>query len=65
MGIKNGKDALRKARQADDEEGEAIREYSELVLHIMGKKEGHDGVQDSVRQQDTDLIRRLMEQDRR
>jgi hypothetical protein len=34
-GIDRGKEALRKARRADGEDGEAIREYSELVVHFM------------------------------
>lgn len=36
-GIASGKEALRKARTVAGEDGEAIREYSELVLHIMDK----------------------------
>lgn len=36
-GIESGKQALRKARTAKGEDGEAIREYSELVLHLMDK----------------------------
>jgi hypothetical protein len=34
--IASGKAALRDARKAEGEDGEAIREYSELVLHLMG-----------------------------
>jgi len=33
--IASGKEALRKARKASGEDGDAIREYSELVLHFM------------------------------
>lgn len=36
-GIASGKQALRKARKAAGEDGEAIREYTELVLHFMDK----------------------------
>ncbi|KAF4123618.1 HIT zinc finger [Geosmithia morbida] len=34
-GIAQGKKALRRARGAEGEDGEAIREYSELVLYLM------------------------------
>jgi zinc finger HIT domain-containing protein 3 len=34
-GIESGKEALRKARRAIGEDGEAIREYTELVLYFI------------------------------
>ena len=37
--IESGKKALRRARNAAGEDGEAIREYSELVLHFMKESE--------------------------
>lgn len=38
-GIANGKAALRKARRAAGEDGEALREYSELVKHFLDNPE--------------------------
>jgi hypothetical protein len=42
-GIARGKDALRKARKVDGEDGEAIREYSELVLHLIEEARARPG----------------------
>jgi hypothetical protein len=42
--VARGKEALRQARKAEGEDGEAIREYSELVLHLMEDQEsGREG----------------------
>ncbi|KAH6608001.1 hypothetical protein Trco_004314 [Trichoderma cornu-damae] len=69
VGIRNGKAALRRARKANGEDGEAIREYTELILHIMDET-GDKGnaaayVQRQVAEQDTALIERLLAEDRR
>ncbi|KAM0440784.1 hypothetical protein ACHAPT_000085 [Fusarium lateritium] len=69
VGIQNGKEALRKARRADGEEGDAIREYSELILHLMntGGTEADVGniLREQLAQEDTKLIERLMAQEKR
>ncbi|KAH7273805.1 hypothetical protein MRS44_001316 [Fusarium solani] len=69
IGIQNGKEALRKARRADGEEGDAIREYSELILHLMNTDNAEADVGDILRQQlaqeDSKLIERLMAQEKR
>ncbi|KAL2890735.1 Zinc finger HIT domain-containing protein 3 [Ceratocystis lukuohia] len=39
----HGKDALRRAREQDGEEGEAVRAYSELIIHLM-EAQGRGGV---------------------
>ncbi|EEU47997.1 uncharacterized protein NECHADRAFT_75134 [Fusarium vanettenii 77-13-4] len=69
IGIQNGKEALRRARRADGEEGDAIREYSELILHLMNTDNAQADVGDILRQQlaqeDTKLIERLMAQEKR
>ncbi|KAI6780376.1 putative zinc-finger proteinc-like protein [Emericellopsis cladophorae] len=43
-GIERGKEALRRARKADGEDGEALREYSELVLHFMEEARERKGL---------------------
>ncbi|CAM1504140.1 Fc.00g017310.m01.CDS01 [Cosmosporella sp. VM-42] len=69
IGIQNGKEALRKARRADGEEGDAIREYSELILHLTNTGGSDSDVTNLLRQQlareDTRLIERLMAEEKR
>ncbi|WKT39671.1 hypothetical protein QSH57_001490 [Fusarium oxysporum f. sp. vasinfectum] len=69
IGIQNGKEALRKARRADGEQGDAIREYSELILHLMNTDNARTDVDNILRQkmaqEDTKLIERLMAQEKR
>lgn len=69
IGIKNGKAALRRARKASGQDGEAIREYTELILHIMNetsdKNDATAYVQRQIAEQDTALIERLLAEDRR
>jgi len=69
IGIQNGKEALRKARRADGEQGDAIREYSELILHLMNTENVRTDVDNILRQkmaqEDTKLIERLMAQEKR
>ncbi|KAG5928197.1 hypothetical protein E4U42_001137 [Claviceps africana] len=68
IGIRKGKEALRKARKAEGETGDAIREYSELVLHLMNtqdeKGEAATVLQQQMAQEDSKLIERLMAQER-
>ena len=69
IGIQNGKEALRKARRANGEEGDAIREYSELILHLINSGGSDAEVTSLLRQQlaqeDTKLIERLMAEEKR
>ncbi|KAM0204233.1 hypothetical protein ACHAPA_009332 [Fusarium lateritium] len=69
IGLQNGKEALRKARRAHGEQGDAIREYSELILHLMNAENASTDVDNTLRQQlaqeDTKLIERLMAQEKR
>ncbi|RGP79690.1 zinc finger hit domain-containing 3 [Fusarium longipes] len=69
IGIQNGKEALRKARRAGGEQGDAIREYTELILHLMNTESANTDVDTILRQQlaqeDTKLIERLMAQEKR
>lgn len=64
-GLRNGKEALRKARTNPGEDGDAVREYCELVLHLLSKEEATANVTDIVRQQvtqeDVKLIEKLIE----
>jgi zinc finger HIT domain-containing protein 3 len=69
IGIQNGKAALRKAKSAVGEEGEAIREYYELILHVMNEEASQHNapqfVRQKVAQEDTKLIERLIAQEKR
>ncbi|KAI9158382.1 Zinc finger HIT domain-containing protein [Paramyrothecium foliicola] len=69
VGLRNGKDALRKARKADGEEGKAIREYSELILHLLNdEQESQDAtaiLQQQAATDDVRLIERLMAEEKR
>lgn len=68
-GLKRGKAALRKARTDPSEEGDAVREYCELVLHLLSRKDEQeraamhvtDLVRQQVTQEDVKLIEKLME----
>ncbi|KAG6010285.1 hypothetical protein E4U21_007334 [Claviceps maximensis] len=68
IGIKNGKEALRKARKAKGQAGDAIREYSELVLHLINthdeKGQAAIVLQQKMAQEDSKLIEQLMAQER-
>lgn len=69
VGIRNGKAALRRARKAGGEDGDAVREYSELVLHILNNGESQEEVERILRQQmaeeDTKLIETLIAEETR
>ncbi|CAI4212545.1 unnamed protein product [Parascedosporium putredinis] len=56
---KKGTEALKRARNADGEEGEAVREYQELVLHLLAG--GDDGARNAMQRhladQDNALLR--------
>lgn len=65
-GMKRGKEALRKARTDPGEDGDAVREYCELVLHLLSEQDKSAvDVTDMIRQQaaqdDVKLIEELIE----
>ncbi|KAF4923824.1 hypothetical protein CGCVW01_v004428 [Colletotrichum viniferum] len=67
VGIRNGKEALRKARTAAGEDGEGVREYIELINHLILKGEdaaAEEAIRKSAVEKDTDLIRKLLEEGR-
>ncbi|KAI8293186.1 hypothetical protein K4K59_005874 [Colletotrichum sp. SAR11_240] len=67
VGIRNGKEALRKARTAAGEDGEGVREYIELINHLILKGEdatADEAIRQSAAEKDTDLIRKLLEEGR-
>lgn len=55
-GLRRGKEALRKARTDPGEDGDAVREYCELILHLLSKE-------DSAKVDITDLVRREVTQE--
>lgn len=69
VGIKNGKEALRKARKADGVAGEAVREYCELIAYLMngqaGGAEATALLQKEAALQDSELIERLLEEEKK
>ncbi|KAK1639501.1 hypothetical protein BDP81DRAFT_313594 [Colletotrichum phormii] len=68
VGIRKGKEALRRARAADGEDGEGVREYVELINHLMSQASAAAEAEEVIRKQaadkDAKLIRRLMTEDR-
>ncbi|UNI20208.1 hypothetical protein JDV02_006318 [Purpureocillium takamizusanense] len=69
QGIKKGKAALRKARQLPGKAGEAVREYCTLIKMLLNEDEADDGgatatLQRQFAQQDAELIRQLMEEEK-
>ncbi|KAJ0339801.1 hypothetical protein COL922a_004019 [Colletotrichum nupharicola] len=67
VGIRNGKEALRKARTAAGEDGEGVREYIELINHLILKGEdaaADEAIRKSAAEKDTNLIRKLLEEGR-
>ncbi|KXH44701.1 HIT zinc finger [Colletotrichum simmondsii] len=68
VGIRKGKEALRRARAADGEDGEGVREYVELINHLMSQAseaaEAEEVIRKQAAEKDAELIRRLMTEDR-
>ncbi|KAK1996148.1 hypothetical protein LX36DRAFT_128663 [Colletotrichum falcatum] len=68
VGIRNGKAALREARNAAGEDGEGVREYIELINHLVSEGNAAAEAEEVIRKQaaekDAELIRRLMTEDR-
>ncbi|CAN8103613.1 unnamed protein product [Discula destructiva] len=65
-GLQRGKKALRKARTDPGEDGDAVREYCELVLYLLAKEEDTEvDITDLMRkqatQEDVKLIEKLIE----
>lgn len=69
VGIRKGKEALRKARKADGDLGEGIREYTELIAHLTSQdarnREADALLRQQATQRDADLIRKLIEEEKR
>lgn len=69
VGIRKGKEALRRARKAEGDAGEGVREFSELIIHLLSQntqsEEAHSLIRNQVAQRDADLIKRLLEEEKR
>lgn len=71
VGIRNGKEALRRARSAEGPDGDAVREYSELILHLISdgpaaRDQGAASIlQQKAAKEDAKLIESLMAQEKR
>lgn len=59
-GEKKGLDALRKARRDGDGDGEGVREFSKLILHILSRDDTLDA-QEVIRKQKEEEERRYIE----
>ena len=69
IGVQKGLDALRKAKMAPGPDGEAIREYSDLIIFLMHGQD-HDGkvseaLQQSRAQDEKNFLQELMNAHRR
>lgn len=69
-GLKRGKVALRRARTDPTEMGDAVREYCELVLYLLGKERDKaagvditDQLRKQLTQQDIKMIEQLTEEE--
>jgi zinc finger HIT domain-containing protein 3 len=65
-GLRRAAAALRQARIDPSELGDGVREYCELVLHILAKQESRElttMVREEVVQADTKVIQRLLRED--
>ncbi|ROT40269.1 hypothetical protein SODALDRAFT_356230 [Sodiomyces alkalinus F11] len=69
VGIRKGKEALRRARKAEGDAGEGVREFSELIIHLtsQGARSEETGslLRSRAAQRDADLIKRLLEEEGR
>jgi len=68
VGLRRGRDALRKARVDPNEDGDAVREYCETVLYLLSKAENRDAtelVRQEVAKGDAEFVERLMEMEQR
>lgn len=68
QGIKNGKEALRRARKAEGPNGEAVREYCELIMYLMNEQDNVGAaalLQKQTAMQDSELIERLMAEEKK
>ncbi|PQK17023.1 hypothetical protein BB8028_0007g02220 [Beauveria bassiana] len=64
VGIKKGKEALRKARKAGGVSGEGVEEYCELIMHLMnGQADASALLQRQAATEDSELIERLMHEE--
>ncbi|KFA74673.1 hypothetical protein S40288_03229 [Stachybotrys chartarum IBT 40288] len=62
LGVKKGKEALRRARKAAGEEGAGVREYTELILHLMNGSESREDMSSLLKQQTDQQDLKLIEQ---
>lgn len=65
VGIRRGKEALRKARKAEGDDGEGLREYTELIAHLTSRGDQNNVAEMEMHDrhglQDADLLRRILE----
>ncbi|KAL1878559.1 hypothetical protein VTK73DRAFT_7824 [Phialemonium thermophilum] len=67
VGLRTGAAALRKARMDPGETGDGVREYCELVLHLLsttGKSDATTFVRREVAVEETKTIQRLLSEER-
>jgi zinc finger HIT domain-containing protein 3 len=68
VGIQKGLKALRKAREASGEDGEAVREYYDLIVHLVHGQGAEGRVSDALQQnraeEEKKFLQELMEANR-
>jgi zinc finger HIT domain-containing protein 3 len=62
VGIRKGLELLRKARRAPGEDGEALREYTELIVHLVYSQKAGNAVSDSLMQSRNEEERRFIQE---
>jgi len=67
IGMRKGIEALRKARAAEGEAGEGLREYTELIRHLLnGGQDGRSEVSTAFQQrraeEDQELLQQLIDE---
>lgn len=60
-GLQKGVEALKKARNEDGKDGESVREYGRVVLHILREEEGMT-TEEAIRKEEQEENARIIEQ---
>jgi hypothetical protein len=64
VGLRRGAEALRKARTNPTDTGDGVREFCEVVRHLLNqKREGVEKVRQEVAAEETRVIERLLREE--
>ena len=62
-GLQNGIGALRRAREVSGKDGEGVREFSKLILHIISGDDKDDTIRKELAEENARIIAALMKGD--